>query len=324
MMKIIILIVFCFLTFNSYAQIDMGVYKGFERMCWTNDKGKIECYDAPHKWYHSNTVYIRNDTMFLYKEPIMISKKDTIYSASDGAFYYFFGKIYKSDTTLFVKLIMNNCDYCRRRYKADTSTGFQYPIIDTVEYAIHKTKNGFSLNGVNYAFKKKELGEFPEQLFYFDENSIYRTNPKEQYKLISQSIKDFLKSDSLKLKSDTIIICIDRFEQNIFGGEETILETLNPAILHINYLDKKIIFLSYGILKEEMKIENKPYRFLQIGEIIDYKKAARITLTYKIIVPNTLKGFSERQYHSLIEYNKISDNYVLQEGPFIGFELIKK
>ena len=312
------------LNFHGFAQLENGVYKGLERMCWTNDKGKVECFDAPHKWYHLNTVYIRNDTMFLYKEPIMIRKKDTTYSASDGAFYYYFGKVYKLDTTLIAKLTMNNCDYCGRRYETDTSTGFQYPIIDTVKYLVHKNKNGFSLNGVNYLFKKKELGNFPERLFYFDENSIYRTNPKEQYKLISQSVQDFLKSDSLKLKSDTIIICPDRFEQNIFNQTDTISESLNPTLFHINNLDKKIIFLSFKALKEKVRTENKPFHFIQIGEIIDYKNAARITLTYKIILPQTIKGFSERQYHSVIEYNKTNNNYVLQDEPFIGFELIEK
>ncbi len=293
-------------------------------MCWVNEKGKVECYDAPRKWYHLNTVYIKNDTMFLYKEPIMVRKKDTVYSASDGAFYYFLGIIYSQDTTTRVKLVMNNCDYCGRRYKTDTITGFQYPVIDTTEYAIHKIKNGFSFDEVNYFFKKKELDKFDENLFYFDENSIYRINPNGQYKLISQSVHDFLKSDSLKLKSDTIFICTDRFEQNILNGQDTILESLNPTFLNINYSDKKIVFSNYEELKQKTKIENHPYYFIQVGEIIDYKKAARITITYKIILPETMKGFSERQYHSLIEYNKVDGNYVLQEEPFIGFELIEK
>ena len=62
-------------------------------MCWTNQNGKIECYDSPRKWYHLNKILIDKDSIFLYKLPVMIDKRDTIYSASDGAFYYYFGVI---------------------------------------------------------------------------------------------------------------------------------------------------------------------------------------------------------------------------------------
>ena len=49
-------------------------------------------YDPPGKWFHLNTAYLRNDTL-LSKAPIMIHKKDTIHSASDGGFYYYFGTL---------------------------------------------------------------------------------------------------------------------------------------------------------------------------------------------------------------------------------------
>jgi hypothetical protein len=314
-MRIIITIAFCLFTMKTFCQLDNGVYQGLERMTG---------YDRPRKWYHLNTAYVRNDTMFLYKRPIVIHRKDTVYSASDGGFYYYFGRINKLDTPLSVQLSKNNCDYCAVRFKMDTSTGFSYPIIDTVEYIIRKTSNGFSFNGVQYTLKRKKLEPFWEERFYPDKNAVYRINPKEQYKLISQSIETFLASDSLKINDDTIYICSSRYEINLVTGKDSILEPLDPSRLNVHYQDKQISFIDYVALKARMEKESKPFRFVQIGEIIDYKKAARINLTYRILVPDFIKGFSERQYQTLLEYNKSDDDYILREKPFIGFMLIEK
>lgn len=314
-MKTIITLTLLFLATKAHCQLNNGVYQGLERMAG---------YDPPRKWFHLNTAYVRHDTLFLYKEPIMIRKKDTIHSASDGGFYYYFGSLHLQDTTLSVRLAKTNCDYCARRFRVDTATGFQYPIIDTTEYKIRKTANGFSMNGIQYTLKNKNLDPFPEEMFYPSPNDIYRINPPGQYKLISQSIATFLSSDSLKLNGDTLYICTDRFERNLVTGKDSILESLDPSRLNIHYRDKQIVYIDHLSLKTRMAKARNPFRFFQIGEIIDYKQAARITLTYKILVPLSVRGFSQRQYNTLLEYNKSGDAYTLTEGPFIGFELIEK
>lgn len=58
-MKTILIVLSLFAAFTAYCQLD--------------------------------NAYIRNDSVFLYKQPIHIRKKDTVYSASDGAFYYYLG-----------------------------------------------------------------------------------------------------------------------------------------------------------------------------------------------------------------------------------------
>jgi hypothetical protein len=314
-MKMIITITFLILATKSHCQLGNGTYQGLERMAG---------YDPPRKWFHLNTAYVRNDTLFLYKAPIIIHKKDTIHSASDGGFYYYLGTLYQQDTTISVRLAKTNCDYCARKIRVDTATGFRYPIIDTTEYKIRKTAHGFSMNGVQYTLEKKELDSFPEELFYPDPNDIYRINPAGQYKLISQAITTFLDSDSLKVTGDTLYICSDRYEINLVTGKDSILESLDPSRLNIHYREKKIACIDYAALKARMANQHTPFRFFQIGEIIDYKQAARITLAYKILVPASVRQFSERQYRTLLEYNKSGDDYILREGPFIGFELIEK
>jgi len=45
------------------------------------------------KWYHLTRLTIKNDSVWVEQDPIAIHKQDTIWSSSDGAFYYFKGRI---------------------------------------------------------------------------------------------------------------------------------------------------------------------------------------------------------------------------------------
>src|SRR5437868_2652618 len=94
-------------TFAQDSKLD-GVYVGLEPMCWTLKNGTKECYSDPakpkRKWYHLTFLKIQGDTIFADQSPITIYKKDTLYSSSDGAFYYYHGHINQSDTTATIKL----------------------------------------------------------------------------------------------------------------------------------------------------------------------------------------------------------------------------
>lgn len=316
--KILVSCLGCLFSLAASCQLDSGVYTGFERM-----KG----YDPPRKWYHLNTVYIRHDSVFLYKEPVYIHRKDTVHSASDGAFYYYFGKFEQADTTIQVVLAKNRCDYCIRMARVDSTTGYMYPVIDTIRMGASRTPGGFVLGGVSYTRKEYNLHAFPqdfEKLFYTDDNDVYRINPPGQYRLIRQSIGLFLQSDSLKLTEDTIYICSDRVEPSLNTGRDTLLEVLDPASLDVHYPGKKIVYVSYADLKARQVFATHVCRFVQIGEIIDYKKAARIRLTYRLFPPPHAKGFSERQFETLLEFTKTGDGYQLEEAFGVGFELIEQ
>ena len=92
-MRNIIIIILILISNFCYPQDFSGYYIGLERMCSKNEKGKKECYDPPKKWYHLNHLSIDKDSVFLYQEPVILKNRDTLYSASDGAFFYFAGKI---------------------------------------------------------------------------------------------------------------------------------------------------------------------------------------------------------------------------------------
>jgi hypothetical protein len=314
-------ILFLLAVQNSSAQIENGYYRGLERMCWINDKGKIECYNSPRKWYHLNELYVENDSAFLYKSPIQIVKKDTIYSASDGAFYYYLGTIHQTDTGLMINLKENSCDYCGQRVKTDSASGFMYPIIPTYDYKLTLTKNGIQFNNVEYTKTKSDplTSEFKKQ-FYFDSNSIYRINPKVKYKLMSEGIKCLLQTKDILLDNDTLRICIERLS---FG--DSILEQINPESLLIDITGIQFKYYSLSQIEDLTNKLNKPVRFVEIREIIDYMKAARISLKYKISLPSHTRHFSERQVFNTFEFTKIENEYKLTGNlPENNWELVER
>lgn len=299
-------------------------YQGLERMCWVNKNGKIECYDPPHKWYHLNTVLVDKDSIFLYKIPVVIEKKDTSYSASDGAFYYHYGIIQQTDTGRIAYLTRYNCDYCGQMVREDTVTGFLYhlPKFDTL--SITKNANGFTMGKTVYKPVKPQKDFYfpPKNLFYFDSNSISRREPKGQYGLIAQGIKNFLQTKQLKLDKDTLLICTQRYEPL---EETNLIETLVADSFHIDTTGIQFVFLTKKQLQEKSKKENKVIRYIEIDGIIDYWKAARIELSYEIIVPKSIHKFHEYEYFNSFSYHKIGQQYVLKGNlPENGWGLVEQ
>ena len=315
-------IIFFALTTTSdlYSQVESGLYKGVERMCWKDDKGKVHCYDAPRKWYHENLLLIDNDSFFIYKVPVQIVGKKKIYSASDGAFYYYFGTATQTETGTIVSLITNNCDYCGHIVKIDTATGFMYPVNKVEKYKLTKSPGVLKIGNVVYSKTTGKEDYFPpRQMFYFDSNSIYRHDPKEQYKLISVGIKNFLQTKDLKLDNDTLRICIDRV------SDDSTIETLDFTKIKIDTTGVTVIYYTRSELKRLTVNSGKPNRYIEIGRIIDYWKAARISFKYVISLPRSIHNFSERQFSNMFEYKKVGTEYILADKlPDNGWELIEQ
>lgn len=321
-MKIIILIVISIFSFNLVN--GQTYYRGLERMCWKNSKGKLECYDEARKWYHENTIMIENDSIFIYKSPLHISKGRKLYSASDGAYYYYFGIIKNFDSSSFAYLTNYNCDYCLKKMRIDTATGFQYPvpILDTLKIKLTDSKIQIGSN----IYKKLELEKndfFPSKsFFYFDSNSITRQNPKGQYKLISQGIKNFLETKELKLDNDTLRICVDRYYNY---NENNLIEILDKNKIKIDSSNLILKFYTNKQLNELKEYSNKPIRIIIIDDIVDHWKTARISLTYKIILTKNTHDFSEREFNNSFHYNKVGQSYLLiGELPVNMWGLIQK
>lgn len=146
-----------------------GLYAGLEEMCWTDSNGKKDCYIDParpkRKWYHIGYLKIKSDSAFLDQSPINIgTKKDTLWFASDGAFYYYSGTIQKSDTTILFNLKELFCDYCGVPVKTKPD-GTQEVIKRTKQLKGRLTGKGIIIDGYLYGRTTEKEGlisEHPE------------------------------------------------------------------------------------------------------------------------------------------------------------------
>lgn len=91
------------------------IYIAQEKICWQKI-GKDSCVnyldEIPNqKWFHENVLKIRNDSVFLDKNPISKEGGKTVYSASDGGFYYYSGTVKRTKSKTIIELTELYCDY---------------------------------------------------------------------------------------------------------------------------------------------------------------------------------------------------------------------
>ena len=148
MKGLVLILVYLFTVQGQQSPPLSGTYTGLLEIC-TMKNGKKTCYTDPeypkYKWYHLSELTFRDSVVSLAQFPVAIDGKDTIYSASDGGFYYYSGKYTENKDVLTIDLQLTSCDYCTR----------SYPRKKTLR-AIRKA-DGLLINDV--LFTKKETGE---------------------------------------------------------------------------------------------------------------------------------------------------------------------
>ncbi|HEY4198550.1 MAG TPA: hypothetical protein VGM63_23580 [Mucilaginibacter sp.] len=158
------LVTFLIFSLFSFRQKNIdGVYVGLEKMCWTDSAGKKVCYtDSAHperKWYHLSYLKIKGSKVFMDQSPVAIYKNDTTYSSSDGAFYYYTGKINSHDEKITINLVQQSCDYCPQVILKDGDHS-NHPV--TKSFSGKLKDDGLLLNGIFFrkiAANKKLLSE---------------------------------------------------------------------------------------------------------------------------------------------------------------------
>jgi hypothetical protein len=151
---LIYIIMGCFSLTSAFGQNKLdGIYVGLDPMCSTLKNGRKACYTdharPNRKWFHLTYLKIQGDLVFADQNPISIYKKDTSYSASDGAFYYYHGHININDTIAIIKMQLVFCDYCAMPEK-DNPNAYHFPF--TKNYLATLTSKGLLING--YLFTK--------------------------------------------------------------------------------------------------------------------------------------------------------------------------
>lgn len=138
---------------NGQSNFDK-TFVGTEKICWQKTK-KDSCdnsdnFNPKWKWYRLNILKIKGDSVFLDQSPISIYKKDTSYSASDGAFFYYHGTLTKiTDSTFSINLTEIFCDYCGELVEKQKD-GTMKRVYRTKNYLCKLTKNGFWANDILY------------------------------------------------------------------------------------------------------------------------------------------------------------------------------
>ena len=152
---------FLITLFVTNLSIGQSTYIGTEKICMQQTK-KDSCDNSDNenskwKWYHLSILKIKGDSVFLDQSPISIYKKDTSYSASDGAFFYYRGTISKiTDTTFTINLTEIYCDYCATRFKK-LPDGSRERIYRTKTFSCRQTNDGFWANEI--FFKRTAVSE---------------------------------------------------------------------------------------------------------------------------------------------------------------------
>jgi len=113
----------------------------------------------------------------------------------------------------------------------------------------------------------------------------------------------------LSLDHDTLRVCLER------KSFDSVIESLDPGKIRLDTANITLAFYTTAELNRLTATSARPVRYIQLTQIIDYWKAARIEMTYAISLPESIHHFSEREYHALFEYKKSANNYVLLGEP---------
>ena len=165
------------------AQAPTGRYVGLAEM-----KG-FPAEKPGDRWYHENIVYIRPDSLFLEGNPVVVHRNgEKTYSASDGGFYSYSGRIDTSGGQLTAHLRLLSHDYIGLPvFIKDTVAAKTLSLDELVKrglavrdssiykrtYSIYLTPKGFEMDSVHYVpFKADSLSKvwpmgFPDPSRFF-------------------------------------------------------------------------------------------------------------------------------------------------------------
>ncbi|WP_345117776.1 hypothetical protein [Hymenobacter algoricola] len=126
--------------------------------------------DTTDRWYHENRLLIRGDSAFLEKMPVVIKDGEKGYSASDGGFYTYKGRINAYPDSLVTRFRLVNHDYMLTRFRYLRPPGKDSTLslgemvargiaeVDSsrfkVSYQLTTSPGGLSMDGVTYELKK--------------------------------------------------------------------------------------------------------------------------------------------------------------------------
>jgi hypothetical protein len=116
---------------------------------------EIKDYEPGKKWFHENSLLIKDNEAVLDKVPVEIVKGRKQYSASDGGFITYRGRFSRRDGKLFVTLRPFDSDYII------FPIGGCEPYSKVTSFPVEMGRRGIEIDGVLYRATQfsKEKGE---------------------------------------------------------------------------------------------------------------------------------------------------------------------
>ena len=113
-------------------------------------------------WFYETLIKFKNDSVFIDQNPISVNKKDTLYSSSDGGFYYFKGT--QTENLGKIKILTKEiaCDYCPTALKKNSEGNFE-KISREKNFEAEKISNGLQIQ--NQIFKKAKNRKLRSEMY---------------------------------------------------------------------------------------------------------------------------------------------------------------
>lgn len=109
---------------------------------------EIKDYEPGKKWFHEDSLLIKDNETVLDKVPLKIVKGRKQYSASDGGFITYRGRFFRRDSQLFISLRPFDSDYII------FPTGGCEPYSRVTSFPVEVKSNGIEIDGVLYRSTK--------------------------------------------------------------------------------------------------------------------------------------------------------------------------
>ncbi|MDH3976645.1 MAG: hypothetical protein OEV42_20470 [Deltaproteobacteria bacterium] len=142
--KVIISIIFllvCIASPLNASEIINGTYIGWKKI------GDLSPHDKSEVWYHEHKLTIKGGAATISASPRTIKNGKLFYSASDGGFFKYEGKIIFGANQPEIVIKVVDCDYCGKPVGGWKEK--KYPI--TIEDEV-----SFIFNSVRYMLQKSE------------------------------------------------------------------------------------------------------------------------------------------------------------------------
>jgi hypothetical protein len=102
------------------------------------------------KWFHENTLLVRNNEAILDKNPFTVEHGKKFYSASDGGFTTYRGRFVETDGQTVMQLRLFQSDYVAFPVGSD-------PYIEIKTYSVKFSSGEIEIDGVRY--KRRTLNQ---------------------------------------------------------------------------------------------------------------------------------------------------------------------